>query len=124
GEQVIVLGPRLDQLAIRVDDEDAVAQFGRRGGRLLAERAPGSVEGRRQFFGKLQLASIEEENSVGRLGEHAALRALHVAGASERLSSVRDHLVGTSFFFAALLGGSGARLQAEGEYDCGCELTH
>src|SRR5438876_10291541 len=114
---MIVLCPRVDELAVRVDDEDAVAQLRRRGGSLLAERAPGAIEGRGQLLGKFQLAAIEQKNPVGRFREHTALRALDVALPSERLRPVDRDLVRPCFFLATLLRQGWRGREADGEHD-------
>ena len=52
-EQVVPLRPGLDGLAVAIDDDDAIAEFGRGRGRLFVERSPESREARRQRHGQL-----------------------------------------------------------------------
>src|SRR3982751_4544033 len=53
-EQLVPLRPRLEELAVAVDDENAVAHLGLRLGGALAERAPDAVVAAAEFLGKLQ----------------------------------------------------------------------
>ena len=64
-KELVPLRPGFDQLAIRIHDDDAVAQF-----RLLtcgrgSERPPGAVEVVGKLFRKLDLAAICHEDPVG-----------------------------------------------------------
>ena len=78
-EELVPLCPRLGHLAGRVDDDDAVAKLGRWRGRLLAGRAPEACKIVGQFFRKLQLAPVRDEDSVRRLREDAAGRTPDVS---------------------------------------------
>src|SRR5439155_8060554 len=115
-EEVIVLGPRFEQLAVRVDDEDAVAELGSRKRRLLFERSPSAGERRRQRVRELQLAPVEHKDAVWRFRENAALRALDVSRARERLRPFLDNVVRPRFLLAAFLKEGGRRQQPEPEY--------
>ena len=101
-EQLVPLRPRLDQLAVAVDDDDAVAHLGLGLGRTLVHRSPDAVEAARQCLGKLQLAARGDEDAVRRLGEDARLRSPDVALARPRRRPVLDDGVGSGFVFTAL----------------------
>ena len=71
-KQMIPLRPRFDQLAIGIDDVDAILKQGRLPRGLFAKRAPEAGEIAGQFVWQFQLATVGDEDSVGRLSENPA----------------------------------------------------
>src|SRR5439155_21104629 len=103
-EEVIPLRPRFNGLPAAVDDDDAIAEFGSRGRRLLAKRSPEAGESVRQLRRQLQLSAVCDEDSIRRLGKDAAGRSPDVPGLRERQRlrpSLRD-VVGPGAIVAAL----------------------
>ena len=102
-EQLVPLRPRLDHLAGAIDDDQAVADLGRRLGGALPRRSPRPVEAARRRTRRLDLAAHADEDAIGRLRKHRGLRAPDVSGRRPRLRPVRDDFVGAGLVFAAFL---------------------
>src|SRR5439155_6649083 len=80
-EQIVPLRPRFDELAVAIDDDNAVVKFRELPGRLGqlpvpdAKRAPIAGEIPGQIGRQLDFAAIRQEHAVRRFGEYAPLRA-------------------------------------------------
>src|SRR5438093_12914326 len=129
-EQVVPLRPRFDSPARALDDDDAVAELGRRRRRLFTERSPEAGEVRRQLIGQLQLAAVGDEDSVRRFREDSSSRAPNVAGFREcqRLPPTLDDIVRPSpivatFFLQEHRSGEGPdRYRRQQPGDCPAHL--
>src|SRR5262245_1900990 len=71
-EQAIPLCPRLDHFSGSIDDDYAIAHYGRRRQRRT-DRAKVSVEVVGQLFGQFDFTSVEQKHTVRTFGEDATL---------------------------------------------------
>ena len=114
-EQVVPLVPDLDDVAVAVDDVDAVLKrpaLGLAQG-VDADGAGVAVEPVRHRVGKPRLAPLQDEDAVGRLHEDAGVAAEGEALARERLEPALDRLVGDGLARPQqVLGRGGAREDA------------
>src|SRR6266481_9875981 len=112
---MVPLRPRLNQLAVTVDDEDAVLKarlaLGCRGPKR--PKTPGVTC--RRFLRNGKFAALKNVNPVGRLGEDAALRPPGPSRVSERLRPAGYNLIGTGFVLPSLFLGRGDTLQSASE---------
>ena len=110
-EARVVLFPRVDDLAVAVDDEQDVVPAGMLGRILLREVVAGRVapgdEGVRRtaIVGRKrrQAASHEDEDAVGILRPHAGRRSPGVVAAAGARGPVRDDVIGAVLVAASLL---------------------
>src|SRR6266478_2271625 len=112
---MVPLRPRFNQLAVTVDDEDAVLKarlaLGCRGPKR--PKTPGVTC--RRFLRNGKFAALQNVNPVWGLGEDAALRPPGPSRVSERLRPTGDDLVGTGFVLPSLFLGRGDTLQGANE---------
>src|SRR5439155_25024861 len=88
-KEPIPLRPCLDELAVRVDDDDAVAHDRLAARRRIADGALRPRWLRRQRRRNLELAAIRHEDAIRRFRKHAALRSPGVTGMTQRLVARR-----------------------------------
>ena len=119
-EQRVPLGPRLDQVAVAVDGEDAVAPhplalLGPQGAQADGPDEAGEAGGHR--VGQPELAPLGDEDAVRRLGEHPGVGAPGEAGLGERLHPPVDDVVGALADDEALLQGRRSGHEAGADHD-------
>ncbi len=107
-EQLVVLLPRLDQLAVAIDDVEDVIPARMARWVLLRHVVAGRVAGRDEAVGGAaflldhrQAAAAEDVDAIGAFGPDAGRRADDMAGAAIVLRPARHEIVRTGFVAAA-----------------------
>src|SRR5260370_11333992 len=112
---MVPLRPRFNQLAVTVDDEDAILKARLALGCRRPKRAITPGVTCRRFLGDWQFAALQNVNPVWGLGKDTALRPPGPSRVSERLRPTGDDLIGTGFVLAALFLGRGDTPQSASE---------
>src|SRR6266566_7595715 len=115
-EEVIPLRPGFDELAIGVDNGDAILEDGRYTCGCQPERARETIEITRQFIRELYFATISDEDFIGRLGENSAGGSPNVSFVGQGLRPALNCIVGAGAVVSAFLlgkGGGGEQTEAD-----------
>src|SRR2546427_1378335 len=115
-EEMIPLRPGFDELAIGVDNGDAVLEDWRYTCGRQPERARETIEITRQFIRELYFATISDEDFIGRLSENSSRRSPNVSFVGQGLGPTLNCIVGSGAVVSAFLlgkGGGGAQTQAD-----------
>src|ERR1700730_6882530 len=102
-EKMIPLRPCLDQLAVGIDNGDAVLEHGRQACGRQPKGARETIEIARQFVRQLQLAAVSDKDSVGRLSENPAGRSPNVSFVWQWVGPALNRFVRTGAVVSAFL---------------------